>query len=60
MLPRRFNGAAALRPRKRQLLSVIHRAVFPLQWGRGFEAAETLSEGVSEVAIFSASMGPRL
>ena len=37
-----FNGAAALRPRKPITLSASSSPSIELQWGRGFEAAETM------------------
>ena len=55
-----FNGAAALRPRKRLRQFPGEQARQVLQWGRGFEAAETdavLGDGKRDKF---ASMGPRL
>ena len=49
MLVLSFNGAAVLRPRKlaRGLLNGINHE--RLQWGRGFEAAETATAGMGGV-----------
>ena len=49
---RGFNGAAVLRPRKRENRDGTRSHESALQWGRGFEAAETRVVGqLSPIAV---------
>ena len=56
----RFNGAAAFQPRKRWTSWPPRCKRTPLQWGRGFSAAETVEVGRRRCVGPVASMGPRL
>jgi len=57
--PARFNGAAAMKPRKRLKREGRAEEYGMLQWGRGNEAAEESMGAVPNLSYRVASMGPR-